>query len=199
MNELREHYRSQDTEELLEIAKKDLLDEARQVLIQVLAERGVSVSDAEAAHREGLGERGRASEAEKRLGSRTKRLLAFAIDVWGVIIVLLVVLLPLRLISLELYIDGVTIAWLIYFLLRDSIPGQSFGKRLLGLRAIQVDSELSCTWTKSLLRNLLHAFFVLDALFILGSRRMRLGDMLAGTIVVRANPLAHRAGVGLHV
>jgi uncharacterized RDD family membrane protein YckC len=192
MNELREHYRRQDTEELLEIAKKDLLDEARQVLTQVLAERGVSVADAEAAREEGLSQRARASEAQERLASRTRRLFAFAIDVWGVLIVLLVVLLPLRLlISLPLYMDVVTIAWLIYFLLRDSIPGQSLGKRLLGLRAIQVDSERSCTWPKSLLRNLLHLFFVLDALFILGSRRMRLGDMLAGTIVVRSNPLGN--------
>jgi len=190
MNELREHYRRQDTEELLEIAKKDLLDEARQVLVQVLAERGVSVADAEAAQQEGLGERARARELQERLGSRTRRFFAFALDVWGVMIVVFVILLPLRLlISLEAYIDVVTFTWLAYFLLRDSIPGQSVGKRLLGLRAVQVDSELSCTWTKSLLRNLLHAFFVLDALFILGSRRMRLGDMLAGTIVVRSNPL----------
>jgi uncharacterized RDD family membrane protein YckC len=189
MSAIREHYRRQDTEELLEIAKKDLLDEARQVLTQVLAERGVSASDADVAHREGLTERARETEAEERLGSRTRRLFAFALDVWAVIIVLLVVLSPLWLISPDLHINVVTIAWLIYFLLRDSIPGQGFGKRLLGLRAIEIDSGLSCTWTKSLVRNLLHAFFVLDALFILGPRRMRLGDMLAGTVVVRSNPL----------
>lgn len=31
----------------------------------------------------------------------------------------------------------------------------------------------------------MHFFFVIDALFALGKRRMRLGDMIAGTHVVR--------------
>lgn len=186
MNELRQHYERQDTEELLEISKKDLTEEARAVLASVMSARDISAVDADAARAEHLAQEATQREAEARLASHASRLLAFAIDVWGVALALFVLLSPLRLTSPELHANIVTITWLGYFLLRDSMPGQSIGKRLLGLRTVQFDSGRSCTWSKSLARNVTHLFFVLDALFVLGQRRMRFGDMMAGTVVVRA-------------
>jgi uncharacterized RDD family membrane protein YckC len=183
MNQLREHYERQDTEELLEIAKKDLTDEARVVLAEVLKARGVSAADAEAARAEGLAENEKALAAESLLASRWSRLFAFAIDVWGVVLLLFILLSPLILVSPVLHESAVIVVWLVYFVFRDSIPGQSIGKRMLGLRAVQIESGKSCTWSMSLGRNVTHLFFVLDALFVLGQRRMRLGDMMAGTVV----------------
>ena len=191
--QLRQHYERQDTEELLEIAKKDLTDEARTVLISVLATRGVSVAQAEIAQQHGEVARQQAQESESRLGSRFKRLVAFSIDVWGVFLLLWVALYPLSFVSPKLYSNALGLLWFSYFLLRDSIPGQSLGKRLLNLRAIQVGSGKSCTWLKSVGRNLPHLIFVIDAVFALGARRMRLGDMIAETVVIRTERDAAKA------
>ena len=187
MQQLQAHYERQDTEELLEISKKDLTDEARAVLTQVLTTRGVSSVQVATAREQGAIQQARAAEADSRMAPRWKRLIAFGIDVWGILIALLVVFLPLRAISVDLQSNAALIAWLAYFFFRDGIPGQSIGKRLLGLKVEQLDSGRSPTWSNSFVRNVPHMIFLLDALFILGSRHMRLGDMMAGTVVVRAN------------
>jgi uncharacterized RDD family membrane protein YckC len=187
MQQLRQHYERQDTEELLEIAKKELRDEARVVLEQVLEARGISEPQAEAARAQGIADREKFIAIDSRLASRWKRLAAFLIDSWGVFIVLLLLSYPLALISTELQGNLIGIVWFSYFLLRDSIPGQSIGKRLLNLRVIKIESNKSCTWLQSIGRNLPHIFFLIDAVFILGDRHMRIGDMLANTIVVRTN------------
>jgi uncharacterized RDD family membrane protein YckC len=190
MQQLREHYERQDTEELLEIARKDLTDEARPILQEVLARRGVSPSQVSAVREREVRAEAARTETHKRLASIGRRLLAFAIDTWGVGILLYALLLPLRVASSELHHVVFLILWWSYFFLRDAIPAQSLGKRLLGIRAVQHESLMSCTWSKSVWRNFSHVLFVIDALFALGQRRMRLGDMIAGTIVVRAAPHA---------
>lgn len=191
MQQLRKHYEAQHTEILLDIAKKHLTDEARIVLGEVLSNRGVAPEQIEAAKHAFISEQAAALEEENRLASRWKRLLAFAIDVWGAAIVLFVVLLPLRFLSLDLHFNAVTLLWLAYFLLRDSIPGQGIGKRLLGLRVVHEQTGRACSWLQSVSRNLLHIAFMLDALFAFGRRRMRLGDALAGTVVInRSAPSA---------
>lgn len=180
------HYVDLHTDELLDIARKDLLDEARVALNAELQKRGVSLEQATQTRMEGVAERRVAQEQSARLGSRFIRLLAFTIDLWGALLVLLIVLLPLRAFSVDVYVYVALLPWLLYVLLRDSIPGQSVGKRLLGLRVIERETGLSCTWQKSLARNLTHLFFYIDALFILGERKLRLGDRVANTLVVKA-------------
>lgn len=186
MHKLREHYERQETEELLDIAKKDLTDEARVILTDVLVKRGVPHSQVGAARQQGVAQQEQAAAVEGKLASRWKRLIAFVIDVWAVIIGLFVLLSPIRLVSVEFHEVVIPLVWLGYFLVRDSFPGQGLGKRLLRLRTVQIDSDRSCTWSQSFSRNIAHLFFVVDALFALGARRMRLGDMLAGTIVVKS-------------
>jgi len=181
------HYAALDTEDLLEIGRNDLLDEARAALTAELEKRGVPLE--RATQIQAAGEADRASEPQRteRLASRFKRLIAFAIDFWVVFIVLLLVLLPLRFLSADVHLNVVLAAWLTYMLLRDSIPGQSIGKRVLGLRVVKQENGLSCTWQESLGRNITHLFFYIDALFVLGERRLRLGDRLADTLVVKAS------------
>lgn len=72
-------------------------------------------------------------------------------------------------------------------LLRDAIPGQGLGKRMLGLRAVRMLGERRMTLASSLIRNatLLLLCFP-DALCIAGESRRRLGNRLARTIVLRA-------------
>lgn len=188
MQQLKELYERQDTEELLEISRKGLTDEARLVLQEVLARRGISPSQASAAREIAEETEAAQADADKRLAALWARLVAFAIDVWGVGIALYLVLLPLRFFSSELHAIVYGIVWFAYFFLHDAIPGQSLGKRLLGIRVVQLESGLSCTWSKSFWRNFSHVIFAIDAVFVLGRRRMRLGDMIAGTVVVRARP-----------
>jgi uncharacterized RDD family membrane protein YckC len=79
------------------------------------------------------------------------------------------------------------ILWsLYYFLLADSMhDGQSFAKQWLGMRVIDRASGAPCTMSQSFVRNLLLMLLgPLDWLFIFGERHQRLGDIVAGTIVI---------------
>jgi uncharacterized RDD family membrane protein YckC len=73
-----------------------------------------------------------------------------------------------------------------YLLFADALPrGQSLGKRLLGIAVVGEASHVPCSVFQSFVRNLVAPIAgVLDWIFIFGSRRQRLGDMAAGTIVV---------------
>lgn len=75
---------------------------------------------------------------------------------------------------------------ILYFLFSDGLPnGQSLGKKILGISVISTKSGKYCSFTQSLFRNLLTPVLgMIDAVFILGKKRQRLGDKLAKTIVV---------------
>jgi uncharacterized RDD family membrane protein YckC len=84
------------------------------------------------------------------------------------------------------------IAWLYFVLLEWLWQGQTIGKRLYGLRVIREDGA-PAGFTAVLIRNVvrvvdfLPAFYGLGLLMIiLTSRSQRLGDLAAGTYVVRA-------------
>lgn len=79
------------------------------------------------------------------------------------------------------------IAWSIfYYLFADGFPGgRSIGKRWLRMEVIDATTGAPCTFGQSFLRNLLLAVLgPIDWIFIFGDRHQRLGDKLAGTIVV---------------
>ncbi len=84
------------------------------------------------------------------------------------------------------------IAWSYFVLLEWLWQGQTVGKRLYGLRVIR-DDGAPAGFVAVLIRNLvrivdfLPAFYGLGLLMIIGtSRSQRLGDLAAGTYVVRA-------------
>lgn len=182
----KEIYEQKDTEELLDIARKDLTEEAREILNSALLSRGIANNSLEAAHKEADKKASAQIAVMRSLASLWSRFFAFSIDVWGIIFVLIVVLFPLRWISVDFYVNSAAIIWFVYFLLRDSIPGQSVGKRTLGIRVVQLESGSSCNWVRSILRNVTHLIFIFDALFVLSQRNMRIGDMIAETIVVKS-------------
>jgi len=80
-------------------------------------------------------------------------------------------------------------AWMAsYFFLADGLnEGQSFAKRWLGMRVIDAKTGAGCTFGQSVVRNLVGILGPLDWIFIFGERRQRLGDKIAGTIVVIAD------------
>ena len=74
----------------------------------------------------------------------------------------------------------------LYTLLADGLKGgQSFGKRMVGIRAVSMETGAPCSFGQSFVRNLLLMILgPIDWIFIFGDRRQRLGDKAAGTIVV---------------
>lgn len=81
------------------------------------------------------------------------------------------------------------IGWVFFnILLADGLSGgQSFGKRMIGIRVVDAESGAPCTFGQSFARNLLLSILgPLDWVFIFGAKHQRLGDIAAGTIVVPA-------------
>jgi uncharacterized RDD family membrane protein YckC len=74
----------------------------------------------------------------------------------------------------------------LYTLLADGLEGgQSWGKRMVGIRVVSMQTGAPCSFGQSFVRNLLLMILgPIDWIFIFGDRRQRLGDRAAGTIVV---------------
>lgn len=180
----REKCEGLETEELLNLLRRGLVDGAEAIVLEVLAERGVSAATIERVLASEAARKEEELHQQERMADQGARLLAFAIDLAGAALVfglLGELLKPLASAGETLTVTG----WWGYLLLRDAIPGGSIGKRLLKMRVVRIPGERRMTLRASFFRNLTHVFFMIDALFILGERRMRLGDMLAGTIVLR--------------
>ncbi|MBI2325736.1 MAG: RDD family protein [Chloroflexi bacterium] len=84
------------------------------------------------------------------------------------------------------------VAWSYFIVLEWLWEGRTLGKRMFGLRVISADGS-PASFTAVLIRNLLRivdflpAFYGLGLLaIVLSSRSQRLGDLAAGTFVVRA-------------
>lgn len=81
-----------------------------------------------------------------------------------------------------------------YLLTKESLPlfdGQSIGKRLIGIRAVDNESyeSIKNQYEKCLIRNitlLIPVFQFIDAFMIFSSDRKRFGDQWAKTIVIKA-------------
>lgn len=183
----REQFERRSTDELLGYLRLDLADDAKPVLLRVLAKRGVTPAAIEEILASELAQMEAVRAQQERLAGIGARLLAFAIDLG---VTMLISFLLFHFVVPPDQLGSPLMAGLLcwsYFLFRDAIPGQSLGKRLLGLRVVRMPGERDMTLLASLLRNLpLLMFSVIDAMCMTGDRRMRLGDMLARTTVLRA-------------
>ncbi len=81
------------------------------------------------------------------------------------------------------FIDGVLNCLPCYFCWKDGIrDGQSFGKGMMGLRVVKLQTGQPATIMDSCLRNCCN--FCWPLLLVTAGRR-HLGDMIAGTIVIQ--------------
>lgn len=132
-----------------------------------------------------------------RLAGPAPRLVAFAIDACVIIAFCTLLLLPLVLFGLidtavmGLFLIGSFLVWWGYGATLETINnGQTLGKRVVGLRTIS-QTGLSINVSQAILRNLLRAADVAPPFFpgfvamALTRRLQRLGDLAAGTVVVR--------------
>jgi uncharacterized RDD family membrane protein YckC len=93
---------------------------------------------------------------------------------------------------------------LLYFVFWETVTGGSSpGKRLVGLRVVKLDG-LEVDLRASSIRNLLRAADVLPSSYLVGltsmlisSRSQRLGDLAAGTLVVRLDTPERAVGLSL--
>ncbi len=79
------------------------------------------------------------------------------------------------------------LAWSVYYyFFADGFSGgQSLGKRWLDMHVIDAKSGTPCTYGQSFIRNLMLAILgPIDWIFIFGSQHQRLGDKIAGTVVI---------------
>jgi uncharacterized RDD family membrane protein YckC len=183
----RERCERLDTDALLDLLRIDLRDDAKAIVMQLLAARGISPAAMAQVVAEQAAREEEAFAQAERMASLGERFLAFVIDfaAWLLAGGLLIGAADARLPPGRGEMCFEVLTWA-YFLLRDAAPGFSPGKRLLGLRVVRLPDERPATILNSILRNAAHIIFVIDALFILGERRMRLGDRLARTSVMRA-------------
>ncbi|MBW3666547.1 MAG: RDD family protein, partial [Actinobacteria bacterium] len=78
-----------------------------------------------------------------------------------------------------------------YFIVLEATVGATFGKLALGQRVVMEDGS-PVDWRASTIRNVLRVVDVLPLFYLVGAilvwnsdRRQRLGDRVAGTVVVR--------------
>ena len=88
--------------------------------------------------------------------------------------------------ALVLPLELALLGFFLYVLLCDGLPGgQSLGKRLTRTAVVHATTEEPCRYWQSLVRNIAMMLGVIDAVFLLGKQRRRLGDYLGRTKVVQ--------------
>lgn len=190
---LKQRYEGLITEELLRLRSSQLTNEARTVLEAVLASR---FEDVDAAERHHQNESASRQIRTSSLASIGARFFAKCIDVLGAIAVfgifnyLFFLYLPRALSDAIGY--GSIFALFGYWLFKDGIGGQSIGKRLVEIRVIENATGEPCSLPRSFIRNALYTLGFVDGAFAFGANRQRLGDLAAGTSVVRVE--ARRVG-----
>jgi uncharacterized RDD family membrane protein YckC len=189
--QLRETYQSKETEELIELGGKTTLTEtAYSVLEEVLVSRAIDLAAVRASRTQTAESERLEEEALSRLASIPKRFIAKLIDTWGILLfagLLLGILTGIGLPDLSKKLELVVVfAYALYFFLKDGLTGQSLGKRVMKIKVVRYDTNKPCTLGQSIWRNLSGILFF-DWFFALGKKRMRLGDMIANTQVVKAN------------
>lgn len=189
----REKCEGLETEELLNLLRIGLVEGAQSIVLEVLAARGVSAATIERVMASEAARQEEEFHQQERMASQGARLMGFTIDFGVATLAFGLITALLKPITEGAEEPFVLAIWWGYMLLRDAIPGGSMGKRLMKMRVVRIPGERRMTLGASFFRNLTHFFFMIDALFILGERRMRLGDMLAGTIVLRRS--AARASI----
>lgn len=137
--------------------------------------------------------------------SVVSRFLAILIDTIILAVVALIIILPFGLFAVlafpvvafagGFFLIEVVVALLglLYFTYFEHRTGQTFGKRLVGIRVVDARTGGPISLAHSFLRNLLRLVDMLPFLYLIGfvvielsAKHQRLGDVVADTLVVRA-------------
>lgn len=105
---------------------------------------------------------------------------------------LLIILIPIGLINLVAIHVSLSLVYTLMILTclilayKDFLNGQSFAKRYYGYQVVHLATGLPATELQCFIRNVVILFFPLDILVAIASPRRRLGDLIAGTSLVKA-------------
>lgn len=123
---------------------------------------------------------------------RTLAFVADAIFVGGAVLAVASRLTRSRVPRIALATIGTVIAGLPYHIVLEGTYGQTLGKWLFAVAVVREDGR-PCTYTAATIRTLLRFVDGLPVAYLVGfasigltERHQRLGDLLAGTVVVRA-------------
>ena len=89
--------------------------------------------------------------------------------------------------------------YFLYFIVLEAARGATIGKMLLGLKVVRADGH-AIAWRESIIRNLLRLvdgfllYLVGLILILTSSKRQRLGDHIADTMVVKKSDVPASAG-----
>lgn len=127
-----------------------------------------------------------------------QRFWALIIDLVLVSVVTFIIWVVLALITLqfgriEVYEVGVLVLSILYFILFESMDGQTIGKKILHIKVVSAETMKKPELGAVIIRNVMRVvdafppnFYIIGFLVaILNDRRQRAGDMLAKTLVVQ--------------
>jgi uncharacterized RDD family membrane protein YckC len=123
------------------------------------------------------------------MASRTARFFARLFDC-GILVAILMPSIIINGAPDKFFGDGLllqvsTLFFFLYLFFEDALGGQSIGKRVMRIAVVSSASRRPCNLFQSLIRNLsILVFSVFDILMIVGNKKLRLGDRIAGTMVV---------------
>lgn len=90
------------------------------------------------------------------------------------------------------YSEFTFISLFVIYLNKDILNGRSFAKRYLGQIIIDNESEAPASELKCLIRNLTIPFWIIEVIFVIISPSRRIGDLMAGTRVVRVEKVTFK-------
>jgi uncharacterized RDD family membrane protein YckC len=86
------------------------------------------------------------------------------------------------------------VLWALYYVGMEATSGATLGKMLVGIKVVRVDGSTPIGWGPAVIRNVLRIVdglfvYLVGAILVLTSpTKQRLGDRIAGTVVVRRSP-----------
>ena len=165
--------------------------EIQQVLINELERRNVTLEDVQKIVKEHKLDEYPSGITYANLSLRADRVMAELIDSFYFFCVFLLISAIQWLFNIEGSVAAIILfLYWFYFLIKDALPnGQSFGKKSMGIKVISIRSSRNCSLLQSIVRNALlfiPVICIADVLWIGRYERRRLGDVLAGTIVIDA-------------
>ena len=185
-DDLRNNYEGMESDELVKLlAQGTLTNQAKYILEEILNGRNVSADYIQETAKVVIEEKRKEEEFFDLLASRGVRLYAKAIDIAFASIPLFI---SVAVDNNQLFGFSV-LFFILYIAFGDGINGQSIGKRIANIIVVKENTMKPCTLGISALRNsLLFLITKIDLLFMVRQTKKRLGDSLAGTLVVKTKP-----------
>jgi uncharacterized RDD family membrane protein YckC len=175
-----------------EFLQKKTNAEVQQVLADELNRRKITLEDVQKIVKKHKLDEYPIGLTYSNLSLRADRVMAELIDAFYIFLtyVFIVAIVWILNINEKTGINLFLVIWLSYFLIKDALPnGQSFGKKSVNIKVVSIRTGKNCSLLQSLVRNIVLFVPVLSIadLFWIGRyERQRIGDVLAGTIVIDA-------------